>query len=341
MNMTPWGIILAGGDGTRLRTLTRFVSGDDRPKQFCAFFDGKTLLGRTRARLAPIIAPNRTIFVVVKAHEPFYRTELADVDESQIVVQPANKGTTAAFVYGLLRITRLAEDDPIVAFFPTDHDYADEARFAHAVRSAMDVARDHPGLLVLLGAQADKAEVEYGWIERGAPIIGQHSGESLFQVNRFWEKPSLGVARTLLRRGCFWNTFVSVGRAGTFLDILASTAPSVGGGFDPLKGTRAGPSEFESAARVYAKLPVGDFSRQVLAACTGRLAVLQLGKAGWSDLGTPERVRIAAELKARAWLRATGNDTRVRPFEGVSESGTPSAFVAWLEAYRRSLPKVY
>jgi mannose-1-phosphate guanylyltransferase len=27
-------IILAGGDGTRLRDLTRRIAGDDRPKQF-------------------------------------------------------------------------------------------------------------------------------------------------------------------------------------------------------------------------------------------------------------------------------------------------------------------
>src|SRR5262249_26473888 len=34
--LNRWGIILAGGDGTRLRGLTRMISGDDRPKQFCA-----------------------------------------------------------------------------------------------------------------------------------------------------------------------------------------------------------------------------------------------------------------------------------------------------------------
>src|SRR3990172_10013989 len=34
-----WGIILAGGDGTRLRSLTRTITGDDRPKQFCPILD--------------------------------------------------------------------------------------------------------------------------------------------------------------------------------------------------------------------------------------------------------------------------------------------------------------
>src|SRR2546422_5466810 len=38
-----WAVILAGGDGTRLRELSYEVSGDRRPKQFCEFFGGKTL----------------------------------------------------------------------------------------------------------------------------------------------------------------------------------------------------------------------------------------------------------------------------------------------------------
>ena len=29
-----WAVILAGGDGTRLQSMTRTITGDDRPKQF-------------------------------------------------------------------------------------------------------------------------------------------------------------------------------------------------------------------------------------------------------------------------------------------------------------------
>ena len=61
MNIAPWGIILAGGDGTRLKQLSRIVSGDDRPKQFCAFVGGMTLPDRTRERVARAIAAQRTI----------------------------------------------------------------------------------------------------------------------------------------------------------------------------------------------------------------------------------------------------------------------------------------
>jgi mannose-1-phosphate guanylyltransferase len=39
------GIILAGGDGTRLSALTRPLSGDERPKPFCRLIGEETLLG--------------------------------------------------------------------------------------------------------------------------------------------------------------------------------------------------------------------------------------------------------------------------------------------------------
>lgn len=34
-NHKRWAVILAGGEGVRLRSLTRLVSGDDTPKKFC------------------------------------------------------------------------------------------------------------------------------------------------------------------------------------------------------------------------------------------------------------------------------------------------------------------
>jgi len=320
MNSMPWGIVLAGGDGTRLKALSRLLSGDDRPKQFCSLLGLDSLLSRTRARLAPVFSSDRTLFVVVKAHEPFYRPELAGLDQAQIVVQPGNRGTTAAIIYGLVRLTRLQQDDPIVAFFPTDHDYVDEGRFSQAVKSAIDVAREHHRRLVLLGAEADNAEVEYGWIEPDTPLIGGCSGESLFRVHRFWEKPSARLARELFGRGCLWNTFVIVGRARTFLDVIASTVPVMYRAFEPLRDHRSDLAELECAARVYETLQEGDFSHQVLSACTERLAVLRLGKVGWSDLGTPERVRVAAELRAHIWLNAAGVNDDARP-DGAAARG--------------------
>ncbi len=71
-------VVLAGGDGTRLRSLTRQLAGDDRPKQFCHLLSAETLLAATRRRARRLIAPGSLFTVVTRKHERFYRPELAD-----------------------------------------------------------------------------------------------------------------------------------------------------------------------------------------------------------------------------------------------------------------------
>jgi mannose-1-phosphate guanylyltransferase len=319
MNFRPWGVVLAGGDGTRLKAVSRMISGDNRPKQFCTLFGTRSLLARTRGRLAPAISPDRMVFAVVRNHEPFYQPELADVEESRIVVQPSNRGTTAAIIYSLLRLTQL-EKDPIVAFFPADHHFADEMRFARALDGAFAAVHKNPRSLVLLGARAEKAEVEYGWIEPGRPMGDDRSGlPSVFRVNRFWEKPSAEVAQGLLSRGCLWNTFVLAGWARTFIEIIQSTTPELLDSFQPVAGPTPRDEEAKRAVALYETLPTADFSRDVLARRPERLSVLRMEGAGWSDLGTPKGVLGALQGSAPV------------PHEPAS------AFNSWLTAYRRRL----
>jgi mannose-1-phosphate guanylyltransferase len=294
-----WAVILAGGDGTRLRSLTQLISGEDCPKQFCPLYGGHTLLAQTRARLASAIHPDRTVFVVVKAHEKFYGRELADVEPPHLVVQPANKGTTAAVICSLLRITALA-GDPVVAFFPTDHYYLNEARFISSINRAVRVALHHPDTLVVLGVKAERAEVDYGWIEPSTRF-GSRFTNALLRVSRFWEKPSHPTARALLARGCLWNTFVMIGRASIFLAMLDNTvAPGVMRAFMAARRDVGQAQSLAAQDELWAGLTTGDFSRQVLSVSTENLAVLRVGDVGWSDLGTPERVRA---VMARSGLR--------------------------------------
>src|ERR1700739_4931852 len=73
-----WAVLLAGGDGVRLRDLTRRIAGDSRPKQFCRIVGEQTLFWQTRARLDPLFLSDRQVFVFSRAHERYYSQDLID-----------------------------------------------------------------------------------------------------------------------------------------------------------------------------------------------------------------------------------------------------------------------
>src|SRR5438105_2860772 len=110
---SPWSLILAGGDGVRLKSLTRAITGDPRPKQFCPLLDGETLLQRTRRRVDLLTRFDHQAVVVTRAHEEYYRPLLADLAPGRLVAQPDNRGTAAGLLYPLLRIGDLAGDAPL------------------------------------------------------------------------------------------------------------------------------------------------------------------------------------------------------------------------------------
>jgi mannose-1-phosphate guanylyltransferase len=283
-----WGVILAGGDGVRLRSLTRLVSGDDRPKQFSPLLEGRTLLAQTRLRIAESIDRDRTLFVLTSAHEPFYKKELEKVPPNRMVVQPSNRGTLPAILWSLFRIVRY-DERALVAFFPSDHHYSNESEFMTGVASAFDLAETNAQSVILLGAAATHPEIEYGWIEPGATVTNP-SGNGLRPVERFWEKPSYQIAQSLLDRGCLWNTFVMVGSAAAFLGIIRDASPALYSAFEPMLSLPDSAMEIEMMQRIYDRLPPADFSKQVLAVSTEKLAVASLDDIGWSDLGDPRRL---------------------------------------------------
>lgn len=283
-----WGLILAGGDGTRLRPLTRRIEHDDRPKQFCRLIDNETLLDQTRRRTACVIPSERTLILVTRRHERFYAPLLADAPPGCVVCQAENRGTAPAILYGLLRVAAAAPMDA-VGVFPSDHFVADDAAFMGHVAVAFEVVRARPDLIVLLGVDADRPEPAYGWIEPG-DSVPVRPWNGLFRVRRFWEKPPRSVAETLLAAGALWNSFVLVAAVPAVLGLMKHGVPALFQAFDRARPAIGTESERDTFAALYAGLASTDFSERVLASRPANLAVLRVSGVAWSDLGDPGRV---------------------------------------------------
>jgi mannose-1-phosphate guanylyltransferase len=291
-----WAVILAGGDGVRLRALTHRIAGGDRPKQFCALVTGDSLLTETRRRTALSVPPHRTLIVVNREHERFYAAELADVSTCLVVAQPENRGTAPAILYELLTLMGWQAAGDTVTFIPSDHFVSDDAAFMRHVAVASDGVARRPDLVALLGVAPDRAEPGFGWIEPGAAV----ARTPLRKVRGFSEKPAAAEAEMLRAQGWLWNSFVIVGRVATVLALMRVTVPDLWHSFSAVSPTVRTIGGVTTLERLYGGLPSLGFSRHVLTARPDRLAVLPIRGVVWNDLGDPARA-----LATRRLLRAS------------------------------------
>jgi mannose-1-phosphate guanylyltransferase len=298
-------IILAGGDGVRLRSVTRALEGDDRPKQFATLVGKEPLLVQT-VRRASLVAPaSRTVIVLTRGHEEWYRPILPASDSSGLAIQPENRGTATGILFALLRIAAQTTDAPVV-ILPSDHWVSSDPVFMLHAQVAVEFVEANPGAVILLGVPPTRAETEYGWIEPGRPIAGARGG--IARVSRFIEKPSPDAARDLYAgEVSLWNTSVVVARVEELLVRFAMTQPDLVDAFLENWSSLGSPSEPEALEGLYRKLPIVDFSRDVLQSRPADLSVLAVRGVDWEDLGHPRGI-----IEARR-MRSNGEAIRPRP----------------------------
>jgi mannose-1-phosphate guanylyltransferase len=283
-----YAVILAGGEGSRLKTLTRAIAGDERPKQFCPLLGGETLLELTRRRVNLKIAPEKTFYSLTEKHERFFRPLLAGADRRNLVVQPENKGTAPAILYSLRRLAAV-DASATVAFFPSDHYFSDDAALMSQVGTAFGAAEMNPAAIVLLGIEPEKAETSYGWIEPVESLFSNLT-RAVSRVERFWEKPSRETAQALMTKGCLWNSFVMVGKVGAFLALFEKQLPALARLFAAASAACGTAAEKPTFRSLYAWIDETNFSSEVLAKSAAELFVMRVGGVAWSDWGEPQRV---------------------------------------------------
>lgn len=283
-----FAVILAGGEGSRLRGLTRAIAGDERPKQFCRILNNETLLDITRRRVGLKIVPENVFFSLTEKHERYFGAQLPEVPGRQKIVQPENKGTAPAILYSLLHLAKTAPNAS-VAFFPSDHYFSDDRTVMEAIETAFQAVDINSDSVVLLGIEPKSPETSYGWIEPKDTLFGNLSN-AVSKVARFWEKPSAEAVRLLMDKDCLWNSFVMVGKVSAFLKLIERHLPGLYEAFEASSVAFGTPAEKTVVDSLYASIRETNFSTGVLERSVGELYVLRVPDVAWSDLGEPQRV---------------------------------------------------
>jgi len=299
-------IILAGGDGSRLRGLTRTIAGEEIPKQFFPVLTDDTLLEQTQRRVSLVVPPSRTVTVLSRQHERFYKALTFNHGDPGFAVQPANRETAPAILFALFRLIRLGRQGA-VAIFPSDHYVSDDPKFMSHVEAAAAVVRVHPARIVLLGIPPDRPETQYGWIEpERSSKPGPAESIDVLRVRRFWEKPSPELAMQFWKCGFFWNSFVLVSQITALIDLFARALPRLYIAFAQVFSAFGTADEGEAIDRVYSSIGSENFADKILVDFAQELSVLPVRGVTWNDLGDPMRVLAIIEhlgIRPR-WLAA-------------------------------------
>src|SRR5215813_15368248 len=123
-----WAVVLAGGEGCRLRPLVRRLFGEERPKQYTPLLGSTSLLRQTLDRVGRLIPAERTIVVSQYDHARYLDRELCDAAAPRVLLQPENRGTGTAVLYAAHTIRRL-DSEAVIAVFPSDHYIREEDAF--------------------------------------------------------------------------------------------------------------------------------------------------------------------------------------------------------------------
>jgi mannose-1-phosphate guanylyltransferase len=312
-----WAIVLAGGEGTRVRSFLKQLCGGSGLKQFSTIIGERSMLRCTLDRVERVVPAQRILIVVGSHHRTEIEKQLPHWPRQNIIFQPANRDTASGILLPLAHIT---DRDPAatVIVFPSDHFVLDEERFMDAVSKAVEDSRLNPTKMVLLGMTPQAGEeTEYGYIK----VARNQASESASPVAGFVEKPALPRAMELIQQGALWNTMVFAAHNAALWDMVKQSVPILYHAFRLVQMTLSHSCSTRLVDQVYETIPSVNFSSAICQPLASRLRVLPVADVGWSDWGTISSIlRTAQKLGAFDTVFARLEKSPVQPAWPASNS---------------------
>jgi len=212
-------VILAGGSGTRLWPISR----KNNPKQFLKLFNSKTLFQQTFERVNKTFESSHIFVVTSKEFVTEIKSEVPEILEQNILVEPSQKNTAAAIGLAAVEIKK-RDPHAIISTIAADLFIKERTKFLELlVRSQKAAAMGD--YIVTIGTRPSYAHIGLGYmrIKGEAFRIG---GTPIFKVANFKEKPDVTTAQAYFASGeFFWNVNINSYRVDVILGAIKKYSP--------------------------------------------------------------------------------------------------------------------
>lgn len=265
-----YGIILAGGSGSRLWPLSRELY----PKQLLNLISDKSLLQSTFERLTNCMQKDEILSITNTKHSANVRMQLAQQTENpKVLSEPVSKNTAPAIALATKYIMQETGKDPVILVVPSDHLIQDKEHFLSTVKKGEKLAEE--GYIVTFGIKPNYPETGYGYINTLKPLdIG-------FKVKEFVEKPNLETAEKYLKAGTYyWNSGIFMFKASTMLAEIEKNAPEIAKIAQNVDFTKSSDIPFVE----FDKMPSISIDYAVMEK-SDKIALVAL-ESDWNDLGS-------------------------------------------------------
>ena len=280
MSSKVYGIIMAGGGGTRFWPLSR----KQTPKQLLNLSGHDIMVNEAASRLAQVTSYDNIYIVTNHTQTPKMReVTQKNIKPEHILSEPSARNTAACIGYAAMKILKTCGDG-ILVITPSDAYIRDEKEFARILEIAVNAASS-TNKLVTVGITPTFPATGYGYIR-----MGQADGDYK-PVLKFVEKPDLERAKQYLASGEYvWNSGMFVWKASVILEKFKELLPDIYADLEKIASSFGTQEEEKVLFDVYPKIRSISIDYGILEHCDDILVVP--GEFGWNDVGSWDMMNV-------------------------------------------------
>lgn len=274
--MKTYGVILAGGGGTRFWPLSR----KELPKQLLNLTGKDLMVNETIDRLDGNVEKD-DIFVVTNHTQAELMLEATSgrVRVDHVLAEPAARNTAACIGYAAMEILQ-KYGDGVMCVLPSDHYIKKTDVYKKVLADAIQVA-EKTDALVTIGIQPTFPSTGYGYICHEE----NKTGNLYYGVRHFVEKPNLQKAKEYLLSGEYlWNSGMFIWKASTILHYFETLLPEIYSCLQKIGAAMNTEKEKEVIQETYSVIPKISIDYGIMERAD-KVLVLE-GDFGWSDVGS-------------------------------------------------------